>query len=804
MLLYLRPDAQTKTEIQDTEFTKDLMGRYVCSTFDEAANNGGRPFDVVIIGAGMFGAYAAEKIYRKSNDLNLRILVLDAGSHLFSTHVQNLPHVGLNSPDPALVRHNGEDPGPRRGVWGVPWHSNREFTGIAYCPGGRSLFWGGWAPRMTSADLATWPEEVRRYLDANYDDVEEEIGVKDEADYLSGELDRLVKKALEKATKMPVASKVTFADVEDAPLAVQASQPGSGLFSFDKYSSVPIFYEAIRDDINRRWTLDDNSRRRLFLVPKAHVIRLVRTSAPDVVDRIELAVSGRPVTLERGTHLSPGCQIVLALGTIESTRLALESFPVAGMGGNFMAHLRTNLFVRVKRSALGLAASKKLEQGGALVRGEIENPDGSKRRIHLQVLSSAAKGNNPEATMWTMVPDIDLFRGLLANQSFDWVTVVLRGIGEMDGDKSARPGSANSFITLGRAEDPGQRDQFGAQRAWVQYAPTKNDEAAWSLLARAGVDLASNLAPRGDVQYLVGGAWRDAPPDPEKTKDNLGTTHHEAGTLWMGDDRQSSITDENGRFHHVKNVFAVGPAIFPTVASANPSLTGLTLARKTVNAMAEMARPKTTSVLKPMYAGDLRDWQMAGFGNFVQVFDILESQGGPGILWYTREAFDDFVLELEWQYASRTDNSGIFIRIPSLNSSRPDTDPLAAIEGGYEIQIDPRGFNAETNRENDPLRSTGAIYALSPAIASGAERAPWQWNTFVIEAIGARIRVSLNGVLVNDFTDPNQRSLRGHIGLQNHHPGSKVQFRNIRIRTPSQPAPRTDDHSRRIEGSPSL
>ena len=44
---------------------------------------------------------------------------------------------------------------------------------------------------------------------------------------------------------------------------------------------------------------------------------------------------------------------------------------------------------------------------------------------------------------------------------------------------------------------------------------------------------------------------------------------------------------------------------------------------------------------------------------------------------------------------------------------------------------------------------------------------------FVIEAVGNRIKVTLNGVLVNDFTDSTSRSLRGHIGLQNHHAGKK-------------------------------
>jgi hypothetical protein len=81
-------------EVQETTFAIDVLGRYVCNTWDEAVNNGGVAFDAVVIGAGMFGAYCAEKIYRRSN---LRVLVLVAGSFLVSEHVQNFARVGLNS-----------------------------------------------------------------------------------------------------------------------------------------------------------------------------------------------------------------------------------------------------------------------------------------------------------------------------------------------------------------------------------------------------------------------------------------------------------------------------------------------------------------------------------------------------------------------------------------------------------------------------------------------------------------------------------------------------------------------------------
>ena len=38
-------------------------------------------------------------------------------------------------------------------------------------------------------------------------------------------------------------------------------------------------------------------------------------------------------------------------------------------------------------------------------------------------------------------------------------------------------------------------------------------------------------------------------------RDPLGSTYHESGTLWMGDDPAASVKDVNGRFHHVANAY---------------------------------------------------------------------------------------------------------------------------------------------------------------------------------------------------------------------------------------------------------
>src|SRR5882672_11460785 len=153
-------DPTDTVEVQQTTLGTDIVSRYHCNTWEEILANGGAPFDVIVIGAGMFGAYCAEKIYRRGEKGLLRVLVLDAGGHLVSEHAQNLSPMNIVAPGTALVRKNSEDPGTRNRVWGSPWHSDQDFTGLAYCIGGRSIHWGGWSPQLTPADLDNWPAEI--------------------------------------------------------------------------------------------------------------------------------------------------------------------------------------------------------------------------------------------------------------------------------------------------------------------------------------------------------------------------------------------------------------------------------------------------------------------------------------------------------------------------------------------------------------------------------------------------------------------------------------------------------------------
>ena len=769
----LLADANARVDVQDTEFTLDVVGRYICSTWDEVVGNNGVAFDAVVIGAGMFGAYCAEKIYRHGN---VRVLVLDAGGLLVTEHVQNLSRIGLNAGGAVRVEFNNQDPGARERVWGSPWRSQTPFPGLAYCLGGRSLYWGGWAPRLTAADLAQWPQAVREFLqhpagtpcdpdlavppaDA-YCETEREIGVVPSADYISGPLYEELKKRFTAAQ-----SQVPSVDaIEDAPLAVQAAPPASGLFSFDKYSSAPILTDAIREAAG-----SPDWQRRLFYVPRAHVTRLSVSNG--AVSSIELFVNGRPKSLP----VSPACAVVLASGTIEATRLALESFPTPLMGRNLMAHLRTNTVVRIKRSAFDPALARQLESAALFVRGSVPNG-----RYHLQITAAAIVGANSEAAMWRMIPDIDLLDQTLAGQASDWIVITLRGIGEMRGTRDATAptvtGFAPSWMDLSD-----QTDEYGKRRAWVNLVAGADDQALWNSMDTAAIALAQKVA-RDDpslIQYFHGGRWQNVPPALGTGRDGLGTTHHEAGTLWMGTDPNASVTNLDGRFHHVSNAYVAGPAVFPALGSANPSLTALALARRSSLAIVRRSL-RTEPGFEPLGSGGLDGWQMAGSGGFIELGgNIIESFGGIGLLWFTRGQFGNFILRADFRLASPTDNSGIFIRFPALGAGDPANDWKPAVAQGYEIQIDNTGFNPDTNAFNDPLHKTGAIYTLAPSGA--AMPTVGQWHAYEIEAAGDTITVRLDGQQVSQLSNAN-RSVKGFIGLQNHHAGSAVQFTRLRIK----------------------
>jgi len=91
------------------------------------------------------------------------------------------------------------------------------------------------------------------------------------------------------------------------------------------------------------------------------------------------------------------------------------------------------------------------------------------------------------------------------------------------------------------------------RRAYANLVATAKDWDLWKAMDNVAFDLAMNLAQTPDnIQYWnqQANTWQPARPLPDANgrgfwQDRLGTTHHEAGTLFIGQAGVSG-TDQDG------------------------------------------------------------------------------------------------------------------------------------------------------------------------------------------------------------------------------------------------------------------
>jgi len=146
---------------------------------------------------------------------------------------------------------------------------------------------------------------------------------------------------------------------------------------------------------------------------------------------------------------------------------------------------------------------------------------------------------------------------------------------------------------------------------------------------------------------------------------------------------------------------------------------------------------------------------------------VWKERGGDSVR--TRKRYADFILRLEFNIHEEDGNSGLFLRAPRSNrESRMGME--FQINGDYEVAPHKNG--------------TGSIYdVVAPMV--NAVNPPGEWNDLEIVLDGPEIRITLNGLLVqdismNDFEMLEHRNRAGFIALQDHN--DPVSFRRIRIK----------------------
>ena len=829
-------------------FTKDVLGRYICNGLDEAiastnsANSpDARPFDVIVVGGGSFGAVFAQHFFSQDTTHSHRILVLEGGPLTIPEHVQNLPVLaGLGVPGATSIqdlRNQGQFglDKPREEVWGLPWHSSTKFPGLAYCIGGRSLYFGGWCPQLLDEEMPAdrWPQAVIDDLDNTYfRQASEQIGTNETNDFISGPLHTTLRQMLFDGiqagmvadaiplNQLPVHPPVQ-ADIDqlEAPLAVQ-SQTRPGFFPFNKFSSVPVLIKATRAAFSE--SNGSDFKKRLMVVARCHVIQLL---TENVMVNGQLLKRVHTVQTDQGPITVPqGAVVVVALGTIVSTRLSLLSFgdiPNANLlGRNLMAHLRSNVTIRIPRSSLPGQLPQELMASALFVKGRHRHPDNSVGHFHLQITAAGLGnlGTDSEAELFKKIPDIDTFDAF-GNANDQSVVITIRGIGEMQPDNPANQ------IRL----DP-ETDEFGLPRSFVSLPdPTQSatpqsqkDVALWEAMDRASDEVAKVFANGSDFEIFAGNGPVKVPtnsdlravfPYTPGRRDGIGTTHHETGTLRMGVDANNSVTNSDARLHGVANTYIAGPALFPIMGSPNPMLTGVALARRLVDRLAlgglmPSAQPSVPDPgFAPLFAGTastFNAWQVAGQGNFSLISGEIVAEPGSdlGLFYLATRSFGDFTLKLGFKLGRIDDNSGILIRFRNPRLPVPDRNlpgvshpynnqAFVAVDTGFEVQIDEF---ARGNPDGLDEHRTGAIYGIpigrNPGqqdYQRGPALVPGQWNTYEIEVGDNTYTVRLNGQQTTKFTNvdlfrgksPATDPDSGYIGVQSH--TGLVTFRNIQI-----------------------
>jgi hypothetical protein len=856
---------------QDTLFTFDIFGRYGCNTLEEAVNSidpqkrpNRRMFDFIIIGGGSFGAVLASHLLNRDRTQAHRILVLEAGPFALSEHVQNLP--GNFAPP------GKNNPGT---LWGQAWTSdspmgfNQNFPGLAYCVGGRSVFWGGWSPYLIDSELSdpSWPANVRKDLkdkvlprgsttptESYLDEAARQIGTDTSNEFVFGPLHTAMRKLLfdgiSATAPAPGQDVLTgkFGLLNDAldleaPLAVTSASPRAGFFGLNKFNGVQLLLQAARvaqgEAQQAGGTPDDQDAvKRLMLVSNAYVTRLDRSG------NTITGVWAKSQGVERRVEVPAGGKVFLALGTIENTRLALNTVPEKNLiGRNLMAHLRENLTFRVPRAAFGPdldpilhPETRELQISALFVKGIHTHPiDNSKGHYHFQITASGVGelGKNSEADLFQKIPnidDLDQFKDLTDK----WVVITVRGIGEMFGDKiSADP--QNRVI-------PGPPDGNGVPRAQVRLEtnwsnptdPRKTgstpdrtkDNDLWKAMHNSSLKIAEIFANNGPIQYLStpndapNATWQSTPPTFSACADTLSSTHHESGTLWMGESQASSVTDGLGRIWETDNLYVVGPALLPTMGSPNPMLSGVALARRLGDNLIPTLPPPATPEAGFQYLFDgtkaqFANWLMAGGGGF-SLFERMmiaqQDNRGIGLFFYQPQKFENFILRLDFlishPFGPNNDNSGVFVRFRDPRLPDPAPDPIdptnntafVAVHTGFEVQIDEeaRGDTRFGEPDGAFFSHTGAIYKIKQlGSAPGRQQyqnnqtlAAGQWHRYEIEVNGQTYVVRLNGQQTTRFVRDTGDTMRGNppsvdpqsgfIGMQTH--TGRVAFANIRIK----------------------
>ena len=185
---------------------------------------------------------------------------------------------------------------------------------------------------------------------------------------------------------------------------------------------------------------------------------------------------------------------------------------------------------------------------------------------------------------------------------------------------------------------------------------------------------------------------------------------------------------------------------------------------------------------QPLFDGSSLDgWKPSETPGVFTIVDdgTLKVEGGRShLFWMGTDsipgAFTDFELRAKVKTTPGS-NSGIFFHTEYEETGWP--------AHGYEAQV---------NSTHKDARKTGSIYAVQD-VMNDSPSTDGEWFDYLIRVEGQVITISVDGQVVNEYTEPsklkpekrfkNRRLSSGTFAIQGHDPKSITYYREIRVRS---------------------
>lgn len=489
--------------------------------------------EVLIVGGGLAGLELARQLELAGVD---DVLVAEAGAH------GDLRHVYAAN-DPASADQIWTDEKADE-YFAQPWDSATEphfsqGSGIRRRLGGRSLYWHGVLLPVEDWALAdpSWPEPVVKDLTQAWQD----------GPSLYERVRSDLKEWSERTQRStPVAEGVDIGrfHLVEPPRAVR--QVDAGASRWEAYSPLSHWMEPDASEKNAAMSGTGSVR----IAPDVETVAVLVTegTAQGVAVR-------RRDTSEQKTIKAR--KVVLAAGTVESTRIAIQALQVTGTLRSsrltgLVDHIVQGFNATLQADSVPQWLLQRARKGVFAF-----TPGSGPSRSNLFVQLDATVAGDVQLEAWVTGEQLRSQYGVVFCEPGDklpWPVTISTGLDTED-------------IRTVEA----QREEL--QQFWSEWCTEFG-------LKLAPLEFTSSFLSPGQTLRSVRESLRNAKTTapgsrPVTWSSPLGSEEHEGGTLAIGD-----VLDDRQEFIGLSGLFAVGPATIPRQGSANPSLTTLALSRR--------------------------------------------------------------------------------------------------------------------------------------------------------------------------------------------------------------------------------